>query len=243
MKSPNQIFLFTLMLVLAGFSIASAQTDDDSVVSDDDSDDDNDDDNDDDAEFTASLAFDSPTELLPSTDYEFEFTVENTTSESETHHWIIRIEMFMPASDYVIDYDNVSAPEAIHEGEWEFEDIMDDGYPGIRWQFSGIVTSETYGDIRDADARMFANAADEGDIPEDESLGGFTFTATTDEAGTDGFPWAVWSGDGLFFMDKTCVVAANCADADDDADDDTLDDDSVDETDDDDDSNAGGCGC
>jgi len=200
--------------------------DDDTVYADDDTTGD---------EFTAKLSFDSPNILESLATYDFEFTIENTTIRGVNPHWITQLEMYMPGQEYVINYGRVLSPEAIHDGVWEAEQINDDGYPGIRWMYSGLTTSADYGDVRDPPDYIG------GDIPERASLGGFGFEATTDVVANDGFPWAVWSADGLFYMGKTCVVAENCL-VDDDADDDIFDDDSEVGYGDDDDS-GGGCGC
>ncbi len=157
----------------------------------------------------------------------------------------------MPDPGYNVDVDYVSSPDAIHDGEWtntmiEHETEEGEVYMGIRWQYSGYVTSEDYGDIREEDAKYFAKAgADDGDIAEGERLGGFAFRATTttetDPDKIDGFDWAVWADDGTLFIGESCVIAENCeeVDTDDDVDDDTDDEDRGD----DDDDSAGGCGC
>ena len=259
MKPRNQFF-FVLALVLLMTVSAYAQNDDvnDDVDDDDTADDDmtadddtaDDDADDDSSEFTAELVFDAPTALEPDETYDFEFTVSNTTSASDLQRWINKLEMFMPDPGYSVDEDYVTSPDAIHDGEWTSTMIEheegDDVYVGIRWQYSGYVTSEDYGDIREEDAKMYAKAGeDDGDIAEGESLGGFTFRATTttetDPSKYDGFDWAVWADDGTLYIGKTCVVPENCVEADDDADDDTEDND--DDGGDDDDDSAGGCGC
>ncbi len=260
MRSRNQIILVLACVFLMATTAFAQTTDDDTGADDDVVDDDTgadddlaDDDtsgDDDSDEFTAELNFDLPNALEPDSTYDFEFTVKNTTSPSDMQRWVNKLEMFMPDPGYSVDEDYVSSPDAMHDGEWtstmiEHED-NDGVYMGIRWQYSGYVTSEDYEDIREEDAKFFAKAGeDDGDIAEGESLGGFTFRATTttesDVSKLDGFDWAVWADDGTLYIGKSCVVAENCeGDADDDTDDDT--DEDNDGGDDDDDS-AGGCGC
>jgi hypothetical protein len=262
-KFRNAFFLM-LALVFLMSSSAFAQNDDVNDDMDDDMDDDADDDADDDVdddvdddmdddadddsdEFSAAVDFDAPLVLEADETYDFEFTVKNTTSPGEMQRWINKLEMFMPDPEYAVDEDYVSSPDAIHDGDWtntmiEHETEEGDVYMGIRWQYSGYVTSEDYGDIREEDAKYFAKAGeDDGDIAEGEGLGGFAFRATTDPGGTDGFDWAVWADDGTLFIGESCVVVENCEEV---ADDDDVDDDTDDEDrGDDDDDSAGGCGC
>jgi len=213
-------------LMMAGVSAYAA--DDDTVYDDDTTYEDH---------LVADVSFNSPNILESLATYDFEFKVENTTVVGAEPHWINALEMYMPSQEYLIDYGRIVSPEAIHDGVWNATELNDDGYPGIRWEYSGLTTSADYGDIRENDISL------EGDIPEGSSLGGFGFQAMTDSAGTDGFPWAVWSADGLFYMGKTCIIESNCVADDDTHDDDILDDDTEIGYGDDDGGSGGGCGC
>ncbi|MCC6160393.1 MAG: hypothetical protein IT350_20240 [Deltaproteobacteria bacterium] len=207
---------------------ADDDTADDDTADDDADDDMQDDDTDDDAadddaadEFAADVFFTAPDALEPDTTYDFAFEVHNNTVAGDTQRWILQVDMFMPSANYAVNTDDLSAPDALHDGEWTAEaDETPDGVPGIRWIYNGLTTSESYGDIREGEYLSFA------------------FSASSDGDATDGFDWRVVadSGDEL-----SGVAYINEAD-DDDTDDDSGDDDAAD-GDDDDDDDSGGCGC
>ncbi|MBZ0273890.1 hypothetical protein K8I61_17765 [bacterium] len=241
MKAMQILMAMILVLLVGSFSVAFAQDDDtaadddaadDDTAADDDMDDDAADDDDDD-DFSAEVTFSSPTALEADSEYEFEFSVANTTSaDVEGNHWVYLVEMFMPSPDYVIDSASVHTPDPLHpsDGDWNAQVIEDvDGTQGILWEFNNIATT-----------------AINGDIQEGESLD-FSFMATTDADATDGFPWRVVADSGLF----DTGVAEIGGSADDDTDDDTDgdDDDAADDDTDgepsggDDDDDDGGCGC
>ncbi len=201
---------------------ADDDADDDTVV-DDDADDDVDDDADDDATttFEAEVAFSNPVELLPSTPYEFEFTVANTTSLGAVPQWIDGVDFFMPSEDYQLNTTDLFAPDALHLGEWSVEPIMEGADAvGIRWEFTTGVTSLAHGDIKEGEYQEFA------------------FRATTDEDTTDGFDYKVTADSGEYASGTAYIVEPS--------DDDTGDDDTsepVSGDDDDEDDESGCCGC
>ena len=206
---------------------AFAQVDDDTAVDDDDVDDDDvdDDDVDDDAaddddvgEFEATVEFSSPEALEAAGDYEFTFRVTNTTTPGEMQRWIWDVEMYMPNSGYELDEAGLAAPNPLHGGEWEVDPLDDEGTAGIRWQYTGVATSEAYGDIR-----------------EGEHLD-FSFNATTDD-GEDGFPWRLLADTGEQLQGTAWVGEETEPEPDDDSADDDV------SGDDDDDDYGGGCGC
>ncbi|MBZ0273228.1 hypothetical protein K8I61_14415 [bacterium] len=208
-----------------------------------------------DENFDAELYFDSPSAIVPDTEYLFEFSVENyspvPTTAGVANNWISDVEIFMPSADYMPNVVSLDSPDALHpaDGEWQVSYGMDvDGTYYIRWMFVA-----------------HGSAAVIGDIHEGELLG-FEFTATTDSAATDGFDYTLINdvGDSI---DGTAYIGG----ADDDADDDDMDDDADDDDasddddafddddasddddaddaadddggDDDDDDDDGGCGC
>ncbi|MBZ0271029.1 hypothetical protein K8I61_03265 [bacterium] len=237
MKFRTTIMLLAMLLLAT--SVAFAQDDDtaadDDTAMDDDTaaDDDMDDDDTDVDAFTAEVDFSNPTALEADTSYAFAFTVSNTSVAGDLRRWINDVGMLLPSSDYVLDTGELDAPDALHPefGSWEVETYSDQGLPGIRWMFTGVVTSESYGDIR-----------------EQESLD-FGFTAQTDADATDGFYWALMT-DQSEFVDGIAFINDADDDTDDDDDTDGIDDDFDDDTDDgiggggdDDDDGGGGCGC
>lgn len=230
------LLMLILSLALVLHSVALAQTDDDDAMDDDTTDDDATDDDaaDDDAadddddggEFTDSyLEFDSPTALEADIDYEFNLTVYNAATFEEKGkqgEWIYAIDLTMPSEDYVVDTETLAGPDPIHSGtddEYEitgWEANFDPSSATISWQCFGVVTSATYGDIREGD------------------LLAFQFMATTDAGATDGFPW-VLHGDMGTDVEGTAYITEEPTD--DDEDDDDM------GTRDDDDDDGGGCGC
>ncbi|MCZ7584229.1 MAG: hypothetical protein M5R36_13320 [Deltaproteobacteria bacterium] len=208
------------MMLCAGMVYAQ---DDDTAPMDDDMDDDATDDDVD--EFTATLEFNDPEALEADMEYEFSLRVTNTTVASETRRWINDVELFMPTTDYSIDEGSLTGPNSLHPdyGDWDAAYGEGDTWKGIRWLFSGLVTSESYGDIREGEYLDFA------------------FNATTDGDATDGFGWYIEADSGEF-VEGTAFIGSEGED--DDADDDFGDDDSAPlASGDDDDDSGGGCGC
>ncbi|MCZ7586529.1 MAG: hypothetical protein M5R36_26105 [Deltaproteobacteria bacterium] len=201
---------FAVIFLAAGSLVLAAAAD---ATSDDDVD-----------EFTATLEFSDPALLEADTAYAFELRVTNTSVEGETRRWINDVELFMPTTDYTIDEASLTAPQARHpdDGDWDAAYGEGDTWRGIRWLFSGLVSSESYGDIREGEYLDFA------------------FNATTDGDASDGFGWYIEADSGEF-VEGTAFIGAADDDTDDDFDDDTDDDDGVRVDDDDDD--GGGCGC
>jgi hypothetical protein len=216
-------FLMALAMVVLASGLAFAQDDDatdDDAADDDAADDDAADDDDADA-FTAELAFTQPEALEADTTYDFSFEVMNTTTPGDVQRWIYQVDMFMPSADYALNEEDLSAPDALHDGEWSVEVREDsEGIPGLRWEYMGVSSSESYGDIREGETLAFA------------------FQATSDGVPTDGFDWRVIA-DSEEQVTGTAYI--NEPPDDDDTDDDADDDVSGDDDDDDDDS--GGCGC
>jgi len=210
------LVLMAFLLVVSAPSLA--QVDDDTAVDDDAVDDDAVDD--DVGEFEATVEFSGPEALGAAADYEFTFRVTNTTTPGEMQRWIWDVEMYMPNSGYDLDAADLTAPTPLHNGEWEVDPLDDDGVAGIRWQYTGVATSEAYGDIR-----------------EGEHLD-FSFNAMTDEDATDGFPWRLLADTGEQLQGTSYVGGEP---DDDTEDDDTADDDAS--AGDDDDDDGGGCGC
>lgn len=208
-------FLSLMVALVFAMALPAMAQDDDTALTDDTAADDATDDDDGEG-FSGTVEFNSPEALTPSTQFEFNFVVTNTTSaDAEGENWINMVEMFMPAVGYVVDAD-IAAPEALYSGgEWEAElatDSTDTQY--ITWMFVTPGSSASYGDIR------------EGDYLD------FSFTATTDEAATDGFNWRLETSNSQYDT-GTAYVGNGPTD-------DTTDDDAGSDDDDDDD---GGCGC
>jgi len=219
------IISLAFVLVLSLAAIASAQ--DDTVVTDDDTAVTDDTAADDDLTFAATVEFSTPDALEAETAYDFRFTVANTTS-AEIRRWIFDVEMFLPTANYVLDEENLTAPEALHGGTWEASKMEDtENISGIKWMFTGVVTSESYGDIREGESLDFA------------------FTATTDAESTDGFDWRLIAYDENaeeYELYGTAYIYGGDDDVDDTgAGDDSLGDDDLSGGGDDD--SGGGCGC
>jgi hypothetical protein len=223
------VFSLVFALLVCGSAVALAQ--DDTVATDDDSMPADDtvpaDDTAADDDFTATVEFSAPTALEADTEYDFTFTVSNTTSPTTLIRWIYDVEMFLPSSGYTLNED---LPEHVSprpdSGTWTAEPMDDDGTAGIKWQFTGIVTSEAYGDIRDGEAQDFS------------------FKATTDGTATDGFDWRLIALDDATPPNEYELFGK--AYIGEEPDDDTVTDDTTVDDDlsaGDDDSGGGGCGC
>ncbi|MCB9477542.1 MAG: hypothetical protein H6684_02635 [Deltaproteobacteria bacterium] len=214
---------------------------DDDDAADDDADDDAADDDDDSGPINVSVVNGSG-EILPSTKYQFVFTVQNTntvgdddddakaddddddTTAPTGQGAVYGFEVTLPNAGYTpeMNLDNTSAPT-----DWNLPTISQNGEANpytIYWEYSGWASSNV-GDILPGEA------------------GNFSFNATSDIIGTDGFPWlALTDGPGKAEYTGIAFVGTTG----DDDDDDTVDDDDDDDTgidDDDDDDSGGGCGC
>ncbi|MBZ0271212.1 hypothetical protein K8I61_04195 [bacterium] len=151
-------------------------------------DDDDDDDDDTDFQAEASIHAKPAGKLEPSTKYEFDFVVANTSKTAATH-WIHQVEIYMPTPEYHIHPIYVSEPDGLHGiGEWERSYIGGDEPYGIRWDFVQDVTQQSIGDIR-----------------EGESLD-FSFRGTSDANATDGFDYRLVADSGLFVADTAYVM-------------------------------------
>jgi hypothetical protein len=222
----NRVFLVALLtaIFMCGAAVVYAQ--DDTATADDSAGDDTgattddatDDVSDDDGEgFAGTIEFNAPAELKPTTQYQFEFKVSNTTNPNiDGTHWIYLVEMFMPNLEYLISAD-INVPDSLHGGgEWTADLFTNEANEqGILWEFNSQMTSAAYGDIQ------------EGDFLD------FSFAATTDAAATDGFDWRLET-DMHEFATGTAYVGTGVVD------DDTE---PVTGDDDDDDDDDGGCGC
>jgi hypothetical protein len=164
-------------------------------------------DDDTDAVFGGDVNFISPMVLVGGAEYEFAFQVKNTTTLSETHRWIDTVEMTMPSPEYFIYENEIVAPDALHEGSWEYgTQENDDGTWGIVWLYFGAVSSEGWGDIEEGDSLEFG------------------FKATVDAAATDGFPWRLVADTDENFTGIAYIGGGDDA-SDDDQDDDNAGDD------------------
>ena len=142
----------------------------------------------------------SPGAIAPLTQYEFSFVVHNTSSNSYVQRWIGTVDLFMPSMGYVVDLDNVSEPDGLHFGTWQFAYYEAYGRQHLTWRNLGMW-------------RTFF-----GDIREGEHLE-FSFIATTDEGPTDGFQWKTIADSGEMAIGWFFVGIAD-DDVDDDVDDD-----------------------
>jgi hypothetical protein len=221
----HRSLLLTVVFLFAFVGAVWAQ--DDTVTTDDDTTPPVDDDTGTGSEFAATLAFVSPTALEGNIEYEFEFKVTNTTTPSSVHQWISIVDLYMPTSDYSINPD-LASPDALHGGQWNATLLTETDSStavGIRWEFTLGVSSMAYGDIREGE-----------DID-------FSFRATTDGSGTDGFDFKI-TADSANFVSGTAYIGEEPDDdtgADDTGADDTVGAD--DAGDDDDDDSSSGCGC
>jgi hypothetical protein len=126
-------------------------------------------------EFNAYLEFTTPRILQTETEYEFNFTVINTTlAGADVHHWIKEIEVWMPSMDYKIAWSVNPDPVNQFDGHWESEILTDadENTIAINWFFFSE-NPDNYGDIA------------EGEILE------FEFRAETDAVVTDGFDYKI----------------------------------------------------
>ncbi len=174
---------------------------------------------DDDADsFSGTVTADSPEALEPSTEFDFSFMVENTSSSNDdAANWICEVDMFLPSHSYVLPLDGVSDPDSLHNGEWIHDiDFDANNRIVIMWMHSGLNLSSTA----------------ECDLHEDDALE-FSFRAITDENATDGFGWRLYASGGASLM-GTAYIGEE-ADDDNDDNDDADDDDETDGDDDTDD--------
>lgn len=216
------LFLLVLGLIFSFSSVSLAQVDDD-----------------DSGEFNDSMVeFITPDALLPSQEFEFSLSVSygGGAKKAMKSEWINQVDMTLPSSDYSVNTGNLEAPDPIHGtgdpyeiDRWEVN--FDPGSSSLSWQCFSVVTSESYGDIREGDSQIFS------------------FAATTDTEATDGFTWTLYGDEGSMLSD---VIYIGQGDDDDTTDDDTVDDDDDDNDTDDDDKAADddadddedvGCGC
>jgi hypothetical protein len=221
--------LHRFLIVTVAFLVAFggyAYSQDDTAATDDTAttDDATDDVADDDASvtFSATVEFVSPVELLAETEYDFQFTVTNTTTVSAYQNWISIVDLYMPTEAYEINVDELMAPDALHAGSWTVKTLPEGQTPtGLRWEFSSGVSSLAYGDIRESENLDFA------------------FRAKTDADASDGFDYKITADSGQY-VNGTAYIGGEPGD-DTDADDTAADDDASDDAGDDDDSS--GCGC
>ncbi|MCB1153560.1 hypothetical protein KDL45_07905 [bacterium] len=174
--------------------------DDDDAVDDDTADDDDDTGDDDmgepgDIEITASNGSGS---LKPDTEYQFLFTVKNNAvPEGETASAsVYGLELWMPTADYVPDT-NVEA--TTRPADWNEPLFTQDSEASpykIYWEYSGWASSNI------------------GDIGPGES-GAFSFYATTDDTGTDGFGWFAYLDDETINYDVKYIFDPGKGDIDD----------------------------
>lgn len=223
---PARFLMFALAfaLLFTTFSAATAQVDDD-----------------DDDIYTSGVEFLTPSDLQPSTQYNFSFMAVNGAAPSYySREWIYQVDLVLPSDDYVLDETNLTAPNPLHPADvqkWEVE--FDYNNTMISWMtVAGHVSSGEVGDIRESESLMFE------------------FVATTDSEATDGFFWWLTTDQGTVINGISYIGDGPLAD-DDDNDDLTDDDDySLDDDDDDDDFNvddsdedpaddedSDGCGC
>jgi hypothetical protein len=225
---PRIIFMaFVFVLGMSAFAMAQ----DDTAVADDTmADDTSAADDDASGVFAATFEFTAPEALTADMEYDFSFTVANTTT-GDVQRWIYDIEMYLPTINYsLLNADSIPAPTALHDGEWTAERVTDETdngtFEGIHWQFNGTMTSESYGDIREGDSLDF------------------NFSAKTDADASDGFPWrmiALDENEVTYDLTGTSYVGGDDDTTTDDTGDDTADDDLG--GGDDDDGGGGGCGC
>lgn len=152
------------------------------------------------------VVFDAPDELLPNTSYRFDFTVYNMASVAKDKRadWIEKVSLTLPTIDYVIDESEMIVPTPLHPETTDYWDVtFNPTNVSITWQIYGV------------------NSDSPGDIREDEDLM-FSFVATTDDSGTDGFFWRLF-GDQGDIVDGVSNIGSS--DDDDSTDDDAEDDD------------------
>ncbi len=182
----------------------------------------------------SNVEFGTPSMLEPSTEYQFVLTVKNgaEAAKEEREDWIHKVTLTMPSFNYVIDEAGLLAPTPKHGDTTDYWDVgFNANNSTITWQIYGTATPWPMGDIR-----------------EDEDLA-FSFTATTDDAATDGFFWSLY-GDQGNIVNGTSTIGSTGPDDDDEDDDDAIDDDDSEDDDDsipgeesdDDDDDDGCCG-
>jgi len=172
-------FLLIALMVCAMAVVAYAAdddaspTDDDATPADDDASPPADDDSTDIFGLTGTAGGAYPVMLKANTQYDFAFDVFNKNGGTIA---IKKVDISLPSKTYKVD-GTVAAPKALHPtlGTWKAD--YAEATATITWEFQGMVSS-----------------AEVGDIKEGETLT-FSFVATTDAAGTDGFAWTLTGDD------------------------------------------------
>lgn len=177
------------------------------------------------------VEFLDPTSLDALTTYDFQMLVYNNALPTrEKGDWINQVDLTLPSTAYNTTHGDISIPEPLHYdviSYWEVAFAPSTGM--ISWQAVGVVSSATFGDIREGEYLMFE------------------FRATTDDQATDGFEWVLYSDMGNMVTGTTYIMGGDDDDNDNNNDDDDdrpfPDDDDEGRTDDELDEETTGCGC
>ena len=95
-----------------------------------------------------------PSVLDRDTFYVFAIKVVDNT-DSDAGDWIYQVDLTMPSTDYEVDYENLEAPEPLHEDTTSRWDVMYEYSDAtITWLAIGLTTSSA-GDIRGGEELLF----------------------------------------------------------------------------------------
>lgn len=111
---------------------------------------------------------------------------------AEKGEWINKVGLALPTTDYEVDTDYLEPPDPMHGSgdthaidRWEVE--YDPTLATFTWECFSVDPGERYGDIREGDSLVF------------------DFTATIDDAASNGFTWTLWGDKGNSLTDTIFI--------------------------------------
>ena len=125
---------------------------------------------------------------------------------TERGEWIYKVGITLPTTDYGVDNDSLVTPDPLHGigdpyavDRWEVE--YDPTLAMFTWECFAVDMDERWGDIREGDSIVF------------------DFTATVDDAASNGFTWTLWGDKGNSVTDTIFIDEPSDDDDNDDNDD------------------------